>query len=170
MKGYKLDKQCLVTFMLHPAMHTMHSTIALLHILDSASFYITEIEKYNYNPFLSLQICFKFSCSSIAVCLMVHTFYLQDEDLNMPLLSESGDDHSGQSNCFPANAVGESKKIQTNRSSSSPRIHASADSGRIYPSVTCATQGMHSCVKYLNYLLDLLKHHISSSFLEIQWN
>jgi hypothetical protein len=88
----------------------------------------------------------------------------------MPLLSESGDDHSGQSNCFIANAVGESLKIQANRSNTSPRIHANADSGRIYPSVTCATQGMHSRMKYPNYLLDLLKHHISSSFLEIQWN
>jgi hypothetical protein len=65
----------------------------------------------------------------------------------MPLLSETGDDHSVQSNSFPVNTVGESSKIQTNRSSTSLRIHASADSGRIYPSETCATQGMFGCKK-----------------------
>ncbi|TVU40049.1 hypothetical protein EJB05_13496 [Eragrostis curvula] len=66
---------------------------------------------------------------------------VQNEDLNMPLLSEIRDNHSGQSNSFLASALGESSKIQTNRSSTSPRSHATADSGRIYPSESCATQG-----------------------------
>ncbi|XP_062189642.1 protein phosphatase 2C 70-like [Phragmites australis] len=66
---------------------------------------------------------------------------VQNEDLNMPLLSENRDDHSSQSDSFLGSTVGESSKIQTNRSNTSPRSHAVADSGRIYHAESCATQG-----------------------------
>ncbi|KAL6639547.1 hypothetical protein ACP70R_023277 [Stipagrostis hirtigluma subsp. patula] len=66
---------------------------------------------------------------------------LENEELNRPLLSENRDDQSSQSNSFIGSAVGEALKIQPNRSSPSPRSHANADTGRIYPAESCATQG-----------------------------
>uniref|UniRef100_A0A0E0LIG9 protein-serine/threonine phosphatase n=1 Tax=Oryza punctata TaxID=4537 RepID=A0A0E0LIG9_ORYPU len=64
----------------------------------------------------------------------------QNEDLNKPLL-EILDDHSSQSNTFPGNVVGESSKVQTSRSDTSPRSHGISDSGRIYPAESCSPQG-----------------------------
>ncbi|OEL26560.1 Protein phosphatase 2C 70 [Dichanthelium oligosanthes] len=72
---------------------------------------------------------------------MIHTLYLQDEDIDRPLLSENREDHSSQSSSFLGSSVGEPSKIQTNRSNTSPRSHALADTGRIYPAEFCATQG-----------------------------
>ncbi|KAK3126679.1 hypothetical protein QOZ80_7AG0560550 [Eleusine coracana subsp. coracana] len=66
---------------------------------------------------------------------------VQNEDLTMPLLSETRDNHSGQSNSFLESAVGESPKIQTNRSTTSLRSHAIADLGKVFPSESCGTQG-----------------------------
>jgi protein phosphatase len=71
---------------------------------------------------------------------MIHTFYLQDEDIDRPLLSENRDGHSSQSNSFLGSSV-EPLKIQTNRSNTSPNSRVIADTGRIYPSECCATQG-----------------------------
>ncbi|KAG8081185.1 hypothetical protein GUJ93_ZPchr0007g5415 [Zizania palustris] len=62
----------------------------------------------------------------------------QNEDLNRPLL-ENLDDHSSQSNNFPGNVVGESSKVETNRSTSPS--HGITDSVRVYPAEPCATQG-----------------------------
>jgi protein phosphatase len=75
---------------------------------------------------------------------MLYTLYLQDEDIDRPLLSENRGDHSRQSNIFLGSSVGEPSKIQTNRSNTSPRSHAITDTGRIYPAECCATQGMHN--------------------------
>src|SRR6266542_4349985 len=77
-------------------------------------------------------------------CLMIYTLHLQNEDVSMPLLSKNWDDHSSQSSSFVGSAVGESSNIQTNRSNTSPRSHTIADSGRIYPGESYATQGMHN--------------------------
>ncbi|KAG8100303.1 hypothetical protein GUJ93_ZPchr0013g34667 [Zizania palustris] len=59
-----------------------------------------------------------------------------NEDLNRPLLENLDD----QSNDFPGNVVGESSKVQTNRSNTSPRIHGTTDSVRVYSAEPCATQ------------------------------
>ncbi|KAF0933180.1 hypothetical protein E2562_016129 [Oryza meyeriana var. granulata] len=64
----------------------------------------------------------------------------QNEDLNRPLL-ENLDDRSSQSNNFPGNVAGESSKVQTNRSNTSPRSHGISDSVRVYPAESCTTQG-----------------------------
>ncbi|KAL5197227.1 hypothetical protein ABZP36_000739 [Zizania latifolia] len=61
----------------------------------------------------------------------------QNEDLNKPLLENLDD----QNNDFLGNVVGESSKAQTNRSNTSPRIHGTTDSVRVYPAEPCATQG-----------------------------
>ncbi|PAN10425.1 hypothetical protein PAHAL_2G093300 [Panicum hallii] len=66
---------------------------------------------------------------------------VQDEDIDRPLLSESREGHSSQSNSFLGSSVGEPSKIQTNRSNTSPISHSIADTGRIYPAECCATQG-----------------------------
>ncbi|CAL5089359.1 unnamed protein product [Urochloa decumbens] len=66
---------------------------------------------------------------------------VQDEDIDRPLLSENREGHSSQSNSFLGSSVGEPSKIQTNRSNSSPRSHAIADTGRIYTAECCPTQG-----------------------------
>ncbi|XP_062187320.1 protein phosphatase 2C 70-like isoform X2 [Phragmites australis] len=66
---------------------------------------------------------------------------VQNENLNRPLLSENRDDHSCQSSSFLESTAGESSKIQTNRSNTTPRSHAITDSGRIYPAESCPTQG-----------------------------
>ncbi|KAJ1288616.1 hypothetical protein BS78_02G101600 [Paspalum vaginatum] len=66
---------------------------------------------------------------------------VQDEDIDRPLLSENRGNLSSQSNSFHGSSVGEPSKIQTNRSNTSPRSHAIADTGRIYPAECCATQG-----------------------------
>nr|ACG46288.1 protein Kinase-associated protein phosphatase [Zea mays] len=66
---------------------------------------------------------------------------VQEEDIYRPLLSGNRDDHSRQSNYFLGSSVGEPSKIQTNRSNTSPRSHAIADTGRTYPDECCATQG-----------------------------
>ncbi|ONM52406.1 kinase associated protein phosphatase1 [Zea mays] len=66
---------------------------------------------------------------------------VQDEDIDRPLLSENQSDHSRQNISFLGSSVGEPSKIQTNRSNTSPRSHAIADTGRIYPAECCVTQG-----------------------------
>ncbi|KAL6839031.1 hypothetical protein ACP4OV_031085 [Aristida adscensionis] len=66
---------------------------------------------------------------------------VQNEDLNRPLLSENRDDQSSQNNSFIGSSVGESSKIQTYRSNTSPRRHADAATVRIYPAESCATPG-----------------------------
>uniref|UniRef100_A0A0D9WWT0 protein-serine/threonine phosphatase n=1 Tax=Leersia perrieri TaxID=77586 RepID=A0A0D9WWT0_9ORYZ len=65
---------------------------------------------------------------------------IQNEDLNRPLL-ENLEGHPRQNNNFPGNAVGESSKVQTNRSNTSPRSHEISDSVRVYPAESYATQG-----------------------------
>lgn len=75
---------------------------------------------------------------------MAYILYLQDDDMHRPLLSENQGDRSSQSNSFLGSSVGETSKIQTNRSNTSPRSHAIADTGRIYPAECCGTQGMHN--------------------------
>lgn len=75
---------------------------------------------------------------------MIYTLYLQDEDIDRPLLSENQSDHSRQNISFLGSSVGEPSKIQTNRSNTSPRSHAIADTGRTYPDECCATQGLHN--------------------------
>jgi len=72
---------------------------------------------------------------------MIHTLYLQDEDIDRPLLSESREGHSSQSNSFFGSSVGEPSKIQTNRSNTSSISHSITDTGRIYPAECCTTQG-----------------------------
>lgn len=90
---------------------------------------------------------------------MVYTLYLQDEDIDRPLLSGNWGDHSRQSNSFLGSSVGEPSKIQTNRSNTSPRSHAITDTGRIYPAECCATQGI---IIIPNHLVALLEYQLCS--------
>lgn len=85
--------------------------------------------------------------------LTIRTLPLQNEDLNRPLLPENVDDHSSKSNSFPGSVVGESSKIQTNRSYTSPRSHGIADTGGIYPAESCAIQGILNCAQTFSSLL-----------------
>jgi protein phosphatase len=86
---------------------------------------------------------------------MIYTLYLQDEDIDRPLLSENQSDHSRQNISFLGSSVGEPSKIQTNRSNTSPRSHAIADTGRIYPAECCVTQGMHNHTKLFSSLVGI---------------
>jgi protein phosphatase len=83
---------------------------------------------------------------------MICALHLQNEDLNKPLL-EILDDHSSQSNTFPGNVVGESSKVQTSRSDTSPRSHGISDSGRTYPADSCTPQGMYNDAQTFSSLL-----------------
>lgn len=101
---------------------------------------------------------------------MVYTLYLQDEDIDRPLLSENQGDHSRQSNSFLGSSLGEPSKIQTNRSNTSPRSHAIADTGRIYPAECCATQGMHNHTQPFSSLVEISAMFSSSLDLQKQFS